>query len=281
MFFAAVQYTCGTPSGGKDFRDLLAAHHDQSRKVMFERRTQTNEPARCATILPLLAVLPQPLALLEIGASAGLWLIPDRYAYKYNHGIHIPPTSEGGAVPPTFCCETNAETPIPRRNVDVTWRAGLDLEPISVHDPDGVAWLQALVWPREQNRLSHFLQASSVARRSPPQVTQGDARIGLPTLAAQAPPHATLVVFHSALLGYISSSDEHVALANAIVNLKAVWISNEAPAFSFCEDATPKAVCPLGQFLLVKNKEPIACTDPHGRTIQWFRKVRQTSINLR
>jgi len=75
-------------------------------------------------------------------------------------------------------------------------------------------------------------------------------------LAAQAPPDATLVVFNTALLGYISFSNERLVLANAIAKLKAVWISNEAPAFSFCEDETPNAVCPIGQSLLVKNKEP-------------------------
>ena len=51
---------------------------------MLERRTQTNEPARCALMLPLLAALPQPLALLEVGASAGLCLLPDRYGYDYD-----------------------------------------------------------------------------------------------------------------------------------------------------------------------------------------------------
>ncbi len=40
----------------------------------MSKRTQTNEPGRCAVLLPLLAALPQPLALLEVGASAGLCL---------------------------------------------------------------------------------------------------------------------------------------------------------------------------------------------------------------
>jgi hypothetical protein len=44
---------------------------------MLSRSTQTNEPARCATLLPVLAQLPQPLALNEVGASAGLCLLPD------------------------------------------------------------------------------------------------------------------------------------------------------------------------------------------------------------
>ncbi len=50
---------------------------------MTTRSTQTSEPGRCATLLLLLARLPQPLALLEVGASAGLCLLPDRYGYDY------------------------------------------------------------------------------------------------------------------------------------------------------------------------------------------------------
>ncbi len=45
--------------------------------------SQTNEPARCATLLPALALLPQPLALIEAGASAGLTLLFDRYSYDF------------------------------------------------------------------------------------------------------------------------------------------------------------------------------------------------------
>jgi hypothetical protein len=46
------------------------------------RATQTNEAGRWAVLLPVLAALPQPLTLLEVGASAGLSLHPDRYAYR-------------------------------------------------------------------------------------------------------------------------------------------------------------------------------------------------------
>jgi hypothetical protein len=50
---------------------------------MLARRTQTNEAARCAVLLPALALLPQPLALIEVGASAGLCLLYDEWRYHY------------------------------------------------------------------------------------------------------------------------------------------------------------------------------------------------------
>jgi hypothetical protein len=71
LLFGSLRYVCGTtPDSWKDFRDWLNVNREQIRQIMLNRRTQTNEPARCATLLPLLALLPQPLALLEIGASA-------------------------------------------------------------------------------------------------------------------------------------------------------------------------------------------------------------------
>lgn len=129
--FAAVRFVCGTAHGWEEFRDWLNSHREQIRQIMLKRRTQTNEPARCAALLPVLALLPQPLALLEIGASAGLCLVPDRYAYRYNENIYIAPSLKVAGIPPTFSCNTNVKTPIPKRNVEVVWRAGLDLEPIT------------------------------------------------------------------------------------------------------------------------------------------------------
>jgi hypothetical protein len=132
-------------------------------KIVLSRRTQGNEPAHCATLLPLLALLPQPLALLEIGATAGLCLLPDLYSYKYNGSIFIASSSDVGAIPHLFSCTTNAKTPLPNRNVQELWRAGLDLEPIDLHNQDGVAWLESLVWPGENDRLNLLRQAIEVA----------------------------------------------------------------------------------------------------------------------
>ena len=62
----------------------------RSRRNCAPGPPQTNEAGRCAVLLPVLAALPQPLALLEVGASAGLCLYPDRYAYRYgDHGDRL------------------------------------------------------------------------------------------------------------------------------------------------------------------------------------------------
>jgi hypothetical protein len=114
LLFAAVRHVCGTPRSWGHFHRLLASRPDEIREVMLKRRTQTNEPARCATLLPLLALLPQPLALLEVGASAGLCLIPDRYSYRYN-GVKVVPSSNVGAVPPHFRVKRTLKRRYPKR----------------------------------------------------------------------------------------------------------------------------------------------------------------------
>lgn len=122
LLLAAVRLLCGTPSGWEELRTCVLERRDEVLATIMSRRTQTNEPARCATLLPLLARLRPPLALLEVGASAGLCLLPDRYAYDY--GDHrVEPAAPVGVEPPVFECRASPGTPLPARGVEVAWRA--------------------------------------------------------------------------------------------------------------------------------------------------------------
>jgi hypothetical protein len=235
---------------------------------MLARRTQTNEPARCATLLPLLATLPQPLALLEVGASAGLCLLPDRYGYDYD-GHHVPPAQPADAATPTFACRASASTPLPVRGVEVAWRAGLDVEPVDVRDPAQVAWLEALVWPGEGTRLELLRAALQVARADPPRIVRGDLRRDLPALAAGAPRDATLVVFHTAVLVYVADAGERAAFAGTVRDLDAVWLANEAPGVVALAQP-PSRPWPVGHFLLTRDERPVAWTESHGASIDWL-----------
>ena len=144
LLLGVVQYLHGTLPDYRSFRRVVVEEWGDVRSTMLARRTQTNEAGRCATLLPLLAEIPQPLALLEVGASAGLCLLPDRYRYDYGHGIIGPEDS-----PLLLKCEPRGTgTPVPTKVPEVAWRAGVDLEPVDVRDADasaparsaGVAW---------------------------------------------------------------------------------------------------------------------------------------------
>jgi hypothetical protein len=269
LLFAAVKYLHGTPQGWEDFRARIEQHGDEIAAIMKARRTQTNVPERCATLLPLLARLPQPLALLEVGASAGLCLLPDYYAYIYG-GHHVPPTGLGTVLAPTLACRASPNTPLPVRGIVVGWRAGLDSDPIDVNDDDQVAWLEALIWPGEPDRLENFRAALAIARQDPPRIIRGHLRADLAQLAAEAPRDLTLVVFHTAVLAYVESREDREAFARTVREVGAVWISNEAAGVFLEISAKASRPGPPHHVLLSLDGEPIAWTDLHGASIEWL-----------
>jgi hypothetical protein len=270
LLFAAVKYAFGVQPDWPSFRAIALRHWDEVSATMMARSTQTNEAARCATLLPALMQLPQPMALLEVGASAGLCLLPDRYAYDFN-GHHLTP--ENATAPPRFACQVEGAVPLPPRLPQIVWRAGLDLNPIDLSDDDQCAWLEALVWPGQEQRLHHLRAALAIARQDPPRLVRGNLLHDLASLAAEAPRHATLVIFHTAVLGYVSTQAQRDAFARSVGDLDAVWISNEAPGV-FPGIATQLAVrVPRGKFLLAVDGRPMAFSDPHGAALQWVAEV--------
>ena len=60
LLFAAARYLLGAPPAIGSLRELASQSRAELTQVIMARRTQTNEPARCAVLLPALAQLPQP-----------------------------------------------------------------------------------------------------------------------------------------------------------------------------------------------------------------------------
>lgn len=270
LLFAAACYLLGEPADIAALRTLVADRGDELRTVMLARRTQTNEAARCATLVPLLARLPQPLALLEVGASAGLTLLPDRYSYDYA-GHRVEGTDAGA---PVIACEPRGPVPLPDRVPDVAWRAGLDLNPLDVTRDHDMRWLECLIWPDEADRRVRLRLAVETARRDPPPVHRGDLVTDVPALARRAPRGATLVIFHSAVLAYVAPARRE-EFGRTVRSLDAVWIANEAPGVVADIASVPKPY-PEGSFALTRDGgTPIALTDGHGTWLQWLPAVPQ------
>jgi hypothetical protein len=185
------------------FRSFCLEHASAIEGLLATRRVQTNEVRRCAALLPAFTLLARrggqrPLALVEIGASAGLNLLWDRYAYDYGPG--------GRAGDPYSAvrlrCELRGDRrpPLPDRLPDVAFRLGLDLSPIDVRDADATLWLRALIWPEQIDRAAHLSHALAIAQQNPPPLLAGDALTLLPDVFARAPREATLCLYHSFVL---------------------------------------------------------------------------------
>jgi len=268
LLLAAARYIVGTPRDWSQFRDLLTKEWGAVQAIMLERSTQTNEPARCATLLPLLARLPQPLALIEVGASAGLCLLPDLYGYDYGKGLLRPKETDGQI--PIFSCTVNDAAPLPTSMPDIVWRAGLDLNPIDVSDPAQVSWLEALVWPDQTVRLANLRAAIKIAAAFKPLVVRGDLRDDFTQLVQEAPEHATRVIFHTAVLTYVSSAADRRDFVRRVESLCHYWISNESPRLFPDVAQRTTSLGAQGSFLLSANGIPIAWTDPHGVSLEWI-----------
>jgi len=289
LILAAARFLGAGITPYREFREFLLARWDEVSRIVLSRATQTNEAGRCTTLLPSLAVIAgstgRPLALIEVGASAGLALFPDKYAYEYDDGASVTrlvPQPDGARSaaeePPVLRCTVEGAVPLPAELPRVVWRAGIDLNPLDINDPDDVAWLEALIWPEQDFRRERLRRAIAIAQQDPPLLVAGDLNEQLVSLADQAPPDATLVVFHSAVMAYLDASQRE-AFRATIGTLAAErgchWLSNEG--HTVLAQADGSVVVPemddsrlQGRFLLLQDGVPVAIAGPHGQTLEWL-----------
>ncbi|GGL13588.1 DUF2332 domain-containing protein [Mangrovihabitans endophyticus] len=260
LLLGVVRLLGGPVDDASAFHDFSISHWPAIEAHLRTRATQTNEPGRCALLLPVLAALPQPLALLEVGASAGLCLYPDRYSYRYG-------TDELGSGEPTLDCSLTGAEP-PTNLPEIVWRAGLDLNPLQVTDPADVAWLEALIWPEHHHRRERLRAAIAIAAQDPPMLVRGDLVDDLPGLAAQAPAGATLVIYHTSVL-YQVPADRRRAFADLARTLPGHRISVEAPHVVPFRDLPP-APDQASHNVLALDDVPLAWTRGHGQAMAWF-----------
>ncbi|MFD4420162.1 DUF2332 domain-containing protein [Agromyces sp. NPDC058484] len=266
LVFSAARFH-GAPLGPYAlFRDWLRAHWIEVRATALTHATQTNEAARCALHVPALAGIPGPLALLEVGTSAGLCLYPDRYSYRYSGHPQLDPADGPSEV--VLDCAVNGPVPVPDRLPEIVWRGGIDLNPLDVTCPDDLAWLDALIWPEHDDRRTRLQAAARIAATDPPRVVAGDLNERLAALAAAAPADATLVVFHTVVLMYLDPAGRE-RFAETVRALPGHWLSVEPrtvlPSISLRDDVANDS----SDLVLAVDGVHRAWAHPHGRALRW------------
>jgi hypothetical protein len=253
LLFAAVHHLLLSPEGSGDeladwyptlahqareddgypaFQAFVYAHTDQLRRLVATRHTQTNEVGRSALMLPALGLIEHetgaPLSLIEVGASAGLNLLIDRYSYHYAPGGNV-----AGPSAVRLECALRGPVPIPIDVPHIAGAVGLDAQPVDVTDPDGIRWLKACVWPDQPDRFRRLDQALSVARATPPVVHLGDAVNDLAPLLHAANGHGHPVIVTSWVLSYLTEERQRAFVATLDLlstEMDLSWVSLESPA---------------------------------------------------
>jgi hypothetical protein len=165
-----------------------------------EQEVQTNEVQRAWGLLPGFLTLADghPLDLLELGPSAGLNLVWDRYRYRYSTG-----TWGDGSLELTGDDRTPPPAKLLERRVTVARRRGIDLNPVDATTEHGARLLEAFVWADQTKRLERVRRAIDALRTDPPELTRGDYVEALPALLRDRRPGAQLVVFQTASTMYV------------------------------------------------------------------------------
>jgi hypothetical protein len=218
-----------TPDPDAVTRDAVVASLGRDRlgvwSTLMTRRMQTNDTS-CAIAWLWPAFLggcdeeQRPLALVDMGASAGLNLLGDR-------------------LPPLWSDGTGAPIPCATR-VNALARAGFDSRPLDAHNDDDVLWMRACLWPGDTERLTRFdagvKAMRALPRMSAPVVERMTASLvpdHLDALVAPMPPSTLLLVYQTMLAGYLELGElENYRVAmNALLTRRAegscVWVELE------------------------------------------------------
>jgi hypothetical protein len=263
------------------FLDICHTRRDDILAILAVRHIQTNECGRSAVIGPGLTWLASrregPYSLVDVGASAGLNLLCDRYRMDYGaYGATGPADS-----PVTIACRVVAgHPPIARRLPTFASNVGIDLSPMDLTNPHDAQWLLACVWP-DTGHLAHTEAAVKLAQSDPPRVIAGDATSTLAEVIAALPEGAVAVVVTSWAFAYLRIEDrqEFMRLLERESHARDIaWWSAEGAGTvePFADQAVPdddqRAANILGAILFkngVRDPHLLGYVQEHGAWIDW------------
>lgn len=257
------------------FHDLCMNHRDELATLMAYRHVQTNEIGRSALFGPALAVVADrvaaPIALVDVGASAGLNLHLDRYLLDYGPLGTTGPADATVRVP---CRVVGGSPPIRAALPPLAAAVGIDREPVDISDDEDARWLVACVWP-ETGRVSRMQLAIEEGRKDPPPVLAGDALDVVPDVVAGLPSGAAACVLTSWSFAYFPVEAREAfsqMLSDLARERPLAWLYGEQPGVgpAFGE---PMDNCVLGVVLYDDKGVPdpmlLASVQPHGEWLDW------------
>jgi hypothetical protein len=245
-------------SGRASWEDVRGALRDEAEFLsewVATERVQTNEPRRCWWLVPCFLEVArrtgaEAFDCVELGCSAGLNLLWDRYGYEYAAGAFT------GS--PVFGGEERGR-PVPLGTLPpVRSRIGVDLAPPDLSTAEGVRLLESFVWVGQEQRLADLEGAVEVWRRDPPEVVVGDLVDELPGLLVRRSEDGVLLVWETAVLGYLPEERRQQARA-LLAEADCAFVSTGQP-----QDGSHD------YYGLYVDGDEVAHAEFHGAWIEWL-----------
>ena len=246
----------------REFERFCLAHVDAIVNLVQSRSVQTNEVGRCSFLMPAFSVVAgdagRNLALIDVGAGAGLNLLWDRFDYRYSDGSRF----GSGRSLVRIDCESEGKMPrIPKQFPGVSYRVGIDRYPVDLGDDEQYQWLQALIWPEHADRMARLAGARRLWLQERPRIEAGDALELLPVLMDETPADAALCVCHSHSLNQFSA-DARAAFAELLGTA-----SQARPVYTVAAEDHDLVVKRQTRGLSTTLLE--AGRNAHGRWVEW------------
>jgi hypothetical protein len=247
------------------FKDFCKVYRDEIVSILKNKLVQTNEIRRCAYLYPIFSLIyskaEKPLSLIEIGTSAGLQLLWDKYSYSYgtneiygdkNSSVHISSEIRG----------ENAPSFLPKCP-PVESKSGLDLHICDLRNSEDYLWLKSLIWTEHQERLELFESAARCFKENPVELLEGDGVALLTDVVETIPKDTSICIFHTHVANQIPEDIKYELLE------KVKKIGSKRDVFHLYNNMWDRKLH-LDYFIDgVEYNQTIGETDGHGRWFEW------------
>lgn len=250
--------------------DVMAAH-EAALLPWLAGPPQTNEAGRSANFVAAMLWLaardlPARFECLEIGSSAGINLMLDRYAYDLG-GVQVGPRQPVMAFAPQW-----HGPPPPAQAITIAAAKGCDVAPVDLADPAEALRLKAYIWPEHTVRFERMDAAIRAARERRPDLVQANAADFVEAeLARPQAPGTTRMLMHSIVWQYVPADQQarvtaamEAAGAKATPDRPLAWVMVEADRTVHRHKLTVRH-WPGGE-----EEVQLAWSHPHGADVEWL-----------
>lgn len=245
--------------------------HEAFLMPWLDRPPQTNEAGRSANFIAAMLWLadrglPPRFECLEIGSSAGINLMIDRYRYDLG-GVIVGPDD---AVM-TFVPEWRGPPP-PGRHIEIVSLKGCDVAPLDLTDPAQALRLKSYVWPEHGVRFERIEAAIAAASVRPPDLVKMNAADFVEQqLARPQGEGMTRVLMHSIVWQYVpEDQQQRITRAMEVYGRQAppdralAWIALEADRTLLRHGLTVR-YWPGGE-----QPRLVTAAHAHGAWVEWL-----------